>query len=110
LIISITKGVDSQLSKWYAGSALFCHAQNNACEGTNRWVKETHTKRSLQSISRFLKLLFDMVRSSIAFKIKCLNLLTQSKFLITIGGWPMRFCSVKRRVIQSKLMEVMFTS
>ncbi len=55
--------VDSRLSKWYAGSALFCPAHNNACEGTNRWVKETHTKRSLQSISRFLKLLFDMVRN-----------------------------------------------
>ncbi len=35
--------VDSRLSKWYAGSALFCPAHNNACEGPNRWVKETHT-------------------------------------------------------------------
>ena len=51
------------MSKWYAGSALFCPAHNNSCEGTNRWVKETHTKRSINSIRRFLNVLFVMVRN-----------------------------------------------
>ena len=45
------------------------------CIETNRWVKETHTKRSLQSISRFIKLLFkwSKIGHSIVFKIKYLN-------------------------------------
>ena len=55
--------VNSRLPEWYAGSALFCPAHNNACEGTNRWVKETHTKRAINSISRFLNVIFDMIRN-----------------------------------------------
>ena len=61
------------------GISLFCPAHNNACQGTNGWVKDTHTKRIINSVSRFLKVLFDIIWSEIGrcigLKIRCLNLL-----------------------------------
>jgi hypothetical protein len=55
--------IDSSTCKWYEGAAIFAPSHNNGCEGSNRWIKETHTKRRTLSISGFLDCMFKMVRN-----------------------------------------------
>ena len=43
------------------GAAILVPSNNNGCEGSNRWIKETHTQRRILSISRFLDCMFKMV-------------------------------------------------
>jgi hypothetical protein len=83
--------VTSRLSKWYAGSALYCPAHNNACEGTNRWVKETHTKRAINSISRFLNVMFDMVRNWSLDRVKNKIYRFHDSIKLTEKSWIMAY-------------------
>ncbi|CAF1088170.1 unnamed protein product [Brachionus calyciflorus] len=47
--------VDSKHRNWYEGSALFFPSTNNGLESTNKSIKDSHTLREREHISRFMR-------------------------------------------------------
>ena len=66
--------IDSSNCKWYEGAAIFAPSNNNGFEGSNRWIKETHTRRRTLSISRFLDCMFNLHATKLFKFIKSLFL------------------------------------